>query len=576
MGRSTGSGTSSKKPKKAATTTNNSVDRLRLLRNFVQGNGPGAKTWSESELTDCLRQCSHNVERAAECLMTGQYVYRGLSTSVGKKTAAASAASNTTAASKKPPSGIFSIGGRPSSAGAQSSTRANKKSETGKASSVKSALPSVVPNKPSKIGSAGTRTTVTIDDDSPDDNGNRQQRQHWLLCQRWISHAVCMTRNGQIGYRERLEFTHTASATGTGTVRFRGSSIEGRLPSNLAALLVPLLQIGGDGNRVICVQGEALMEERRLPIGAHVPLSIRVYVENPETFFGLFESDSAAKQQTSLNMFFDVQNSLSSGNNKSRKRKQLPAAEAAFGLLQWAEHGDVVDFNTADSADGGTSSSVSSVAEADTEIPEKGDGADDTSGVDAEMSEHDFEDTDADGDDTSTAEGKRLNESVGATEWATTLPEAEDPSGLADGVTLRPYQRQALYWMTKREREGESRKDLEEQLSLLSELASSSSTGGIKSSSVVAFHGKENAGKEIICDCGPVLVSDEARKRSKTVDGEVNALTHPLWKQRFLASGDMKETLSFFVNELLGVATHRPPPPPQPCSGGILADVMGK
>ena len=81
--------------------------------------------------------------------------------------------------------------------------------------------------------------------------------------------------------------------------------------------------------------------------------------------------------------------------------------------------------------------------------------------------------------------------------------------------------------------------------------------------------------QEIVCDIGPVVVTEEGQKKSTTLDGQVNPVNHPLWKRRFLAEPDLSRSVSFYVNELLGVATYRPPEPPKPCSGGILGDAMG-
>lgn len=63
--------------------------------------------------------------------------------------------------------------------------------------------------------------------------------------------------------------------------------------------------------------------------------------------------------------------------------------------------------------------------------------------------------------------------------------------------------------------------------------------------------------------------------KSCTIDGIRNPVSHPLWERRFLASADKESALSFYVNELLVVASSRPPSPPRHAVGGVLADSMG-
>jgi hypothetical protein len=63
--------------------------------------------------------------------------------------------------------------------------------------------------------------------------------------------------------------------------------------------------------------------------------------------------------------------------------------------------------------------------------------------------------------------------------------------------------------------------------------------------------------------------------KSKTLDGVENSVNHPLWDRRFLASPNKESVISFYVNELLCVASSKPPNLPRHCVGGILADAMG-
>jgi SNF2 family DNA or RNA helicase len=150
------------------------------------------------------------------------------------------------------------------------------------------------------------------------------------------------------------------------------------------------------------------------------------------------------------------------------------------------------------------------------------------------------------------------------------LPEMPDPKGLT--VTLRPYQRQALSWMWKRETDPSNRDVVEKELKLLSELARNKTQQ--QNASIDAYQNQQTTA-DIFCDCGPVLVSKEGTTKSTTIDGEVDPVTHPLWQRRFLAYDDMQSSISFYVNELIGIASDKSPNPPKQCVGGIQADAMG-
>lgn len=564
--------------------------QLEMLRNFV-GTGANSK-WSEADLTDCLRSCGYNVERAAECLITGSYKSRrnagggngggGRNMSFFHTMGQPKSSSSSTVMAAAAETAVH-----PAAAKKIKSNDPRNKEKTSSSSSSSSHWSNSKTSKQRRTPSFTTSSSSSSLKPAPPPASKPPSSSRvpsWLLCQRWISQAVCMTRDGRTGYREKFALEHTK--TGPPCVRFRGRNIEGRLPDNLAALLAPLLRydpsLDDEVDRtkkgggvppssspppLIRLEGEALMQENRIAIGSDVPMSIRVYVESPRGFFQLFERESS---ETSLNMFFDNNNRAGSsgddkeqrkgGGHRSRgKKNRLPIAEAAFGLLQWAEYGDVLEFSAPpasadDSKDDGGTQQMSD-AGVDEDAEDDGD-------------EEEEEEEGSGGGEATTEEAKRLESSVTAnSDWATSLPEADDPVDLADGIALRPYQRQALYWMLKREREGESREELERQLELLSELATNESKKGSSNSSAASgFRGKGNNDGIFCDDCGPVVVSEEAKKRSKTADGQVDPPKHPLWKQRFLASPDMKETLSFYVNELIGVATHRAVAPPTPVS----------
>ena len=190
------------------------VDKLKLLRNFTDG------SFSESDLSACLRQCGLNVELAAEKLITGQF---NIKPSSNNNKAAASLPKPAAAVSKN-----------------------NNNNATNK------------------------RRRVTL---SPEEKKDAKlpstMGSHLWLCQRWVV-GLNTTKNGRLRYNEKLQMTHSNS--GPAMVRFKGSDIEGTLGPNVAALLTPLLR---EEKQLISMEAEALMDERGLAIGGEVPMAIR-------------------------------------------------------------------------------------------------------------------------------------------------------------------------------------------------------------------------------------------------------------------------------------------------------------
>jgi len=279
----------------------------------------------------------------------------------------------------------------------------------------------------------------------------------------------------------------------------------------------------------------------------------RIYIEDPVSFFDLFQT-SDAPAESAVTQFFGSQKKK--GRGRPRKVTPLPIAEAAFALLQWAHYGDDPTFEPPDNQ----ASQEASIEEASTD-----DSEDDEASV---MKEEEFE-----------AEAGESGQQKEAAEWAKNvvdatseatieveLPEAAEPVGFAGDVVLRPYQRQALHWMLQRERGNENRAELEKELTLLAELS--------KDSSLVQST-EDPTEEDIVCEVGPVRVSQSMALKSCTVDGIENPVNHPLWQRRFLANADKESAISFYVNELLGVASSKPPNPPRHCAGGMLADSMG-
>jgi SNF2 family DNA or RNA helicase len=357
---------------------------------------------------------------------------------------------------------------------------------------------------------------------TPRDNNDPADR-NYLLCQRWISNGVSRSKNGRVAFEESLTLIF-----GGPIIRFQSLNLEGSLPTNLCAILTPL-----EGH--INISATALMEDRNIGIGKEVPLSLRINVTDPKAFFALFQDRTGTNTSSAAAAFFG--NQQKKPTKSTRKVKAMDLADAAFALLQWAEYGDVPEFKVTEKP------MVDEVLENDD--------------VDEPLvSEDEFQ---ANATEEQTAIAKNVL-GQGGNEG---LPEATDPKGLK-GITLRPYQRQALHWMKKREKEPSSRAMVERELELLSELTKSNRKQRMY-----------NAELEVSCeDSGPIRVSETGAQKSKTLDDVVNPVNHPLWDRRYLAVGD-SEAVCFFVNELIGVATAVAPSPPRQCVGGILGDAMG-
>lgn len=249
-------------------------------------------------------------------------------------------------------------------------------------------------------------------------------------------------------------------------------------------------------------------------------------------------------------------------NSKKRNRKmhELDLAECAFNLLQWAHYGDVPDFKpkTADDEHGKKPAG-------DDEEKQRTNDESEESENDEIVDESAFE---AEVKQDAWAENVVSAASVDPLAGVSEMP---DPDGLS--VSLRPYQRQALCWMWKRETDPENRAVIEKELQFLSELARNKASNS--SSFVNSIYRQQQQTADVSCECGPVLVSAAGAAKSATIDGDVNPVTHPLWQRRFLACDGATSSVTFYVNELLGVASYKSPNPPRQCVGGIQADAMG-
>jgi SNF2 family DNA or RNA helicase len=522
---------------------NNSVlQQLELLRGFV----PREMKFSERDLTDCLSQCGYNVSLAAEKLVTGDY--RKQKQKKGRSLFAAPRASSS-ASSSTPAPRTKAAYITPYTASIRKQQNTARRKDPPPTSVVKPAptadeivdlsmLDDEAEEEDGKVPAsrvatgASPQTTPQMTSSSSAPNTDDM----WLLCQRWISNAVCTSRRGGMDYQERL----ATEASGPSLIRLQGRSLEGRFPEHIGRLLNPLVRQGW-----VHLEAHSLLQEAHVPMGGALPVSLSVYLPHPRAFFDVFAEAASAVPSSAARMYWESK----APTSKAQRGSVGSLARAAFLLLQWAQYGDVPDFGAEAKA-----------AEAN----------DSTSNPDApedpvELEEDAFEDA---AEDETTAQAREWAQSVTPDNWSARLPEAEDPAGF-EHVELRSYQRQALHWMRQREVQGETRPEQEEQLALLTELAR-------PAKQVTAPNFSSHfASQDIVCECGPVQVSDRAREKAMTCEGETNPLSHPLWQRRFLTDATKQKTLCFFVNELMGVASHQPPTPPQFCSGGILADAMG-
>jgi SNF2-related domain len=291
-------------------------------------------------------------------------------------------------------------------------------------------------------------------------------------------------------------------------------------------------------------------------------------MRDPLAFFSIFDNQTSSSNASYSKQFFGkAANAATGSNSKNKTKMALP--EAAFSLLEWAQHGQPLEdvIENYENNHNNNSNNNNSDTEEEEEMLVSDDEAKDTT---AEQEEEEMPDW------AQEVVNRKPNE------WED--DESDTPEGLK--VELRPYQKQALHWMTKREAEASDHWK-RDQLELLKELAqiarpnqSSQGDSSLGSSS------------PIFCDCGPVLV-DRKSYTAPSVGDLPNAHygdngmeslactlspegdTHPLWEQRYLCNATQTQAIRFFVQPFFQTATAIPPPAPAPCRGGILADSMG-
>jgi SNF2-related domain len=576
--------------KSSKATAGNPVQQLNLLRSFV--NGATTTIYTEKDLLECLKQSGYNVQRAAELLITGQYCCTGtvrniMNGATRENTRAKSAFFRSTTVSsparKKEVSVVSSRDHSASTNGKTIPPLTARVSMTPAPTTITVSTPTATPRRsisarkslPRKAPFSVPRNECAS---SPRMNCSivQPKRERFLLCRRWISDATITCRTASVRYREvlSLDFTHSGYCR-VGFRSARNSSTHGKLPDNIAILLSPLLRYQSQ-EPLLDVVMESMIDDPALVMGSSLPIQITIYLISPKAFFDLMIAQASDTNPVSAASQYFVQR-RSRAQSKKRKASNLQVHEAAFLLLQWAQYGDVPEFETA--ADVAIIKNEKIVVFKEQEVIDIEDSQctpSDTDNEDEnelqELNEEDFE--------SELVEAELTKDSVlesfverGNDSWTSSLPDDfEDPVGLAEHVTLRSYQKQALYFMFQRETTGMNRDQLEDQLRLLEDMVAEQTTSKCNSSWNVLYG---DSGVDIVCDCGPVYVSENGRKRSTTLTGTTDPISHPLWQRRYLASPCFTRSITFFVNELLGTATYVTPEPPKHCSGGILADAMG-
>jgi hypothetical protein len=586
------------------------VEKLKILRSLNCG-------FSESDLSTCLRQSGYRVDVAAERLVTGQY--RPLKTSKKDNNQTATRVitypNNANATPRQAPARQQSR----SSSTPSSSGRASSRHHAVATLSTEDQLTPLAPKTPKvtsgALVSSSSSILVTPKATTPASKtahgGNGEvDAAHdgdWLLCHRWVGDGVNLQRDGACDYQEEFHVRVEASSSPTASsssnapkqpIRFRSESrrMDGSFPRHLS-FLRPLLT-----NQLIRVKTTALMEERRLSIGAQVAFSLSVWIVDPIQFFTIFDDDSngnSSSQGPSYSkQFFAAVAAKESATNKSRRGRTNTNAggptlgsslkscrDAAFSMLQWAQHGKPPPSVDNNAHGDNIAKSINEAVESNSDNDE-GD-------IDAETSAvH----TSADDEDAAIPQWAREVLCSDDGVHAKVVDEGKDddgkekemdtPFGFRKGIQLRPYQKQSLYWMTQREKKfGSGRNQL---LQLLHELASESSKttnmGSTEDNEVCVLESR----KKISCDCGPVMVDTNIIEappvaNALTVNnaddshsiGNEQELDHPLWERRFLCNEQRTKALSFYVQPSFRNAAAEPPPPPLPCRGGILADSMG-
>jgi hypothetical protein len=310
-----------------------------------------------------------------------------------------------------------------------------------------------------------------------------------------------------------------------------------------------------------------------------------VWIRNPPQFFAIFDNGTSTTA-TNAQLCFGanaVTTTTATRQRKTTNTKKMSLMEAAFALLEWAQRGQPLAELIENYQENDHDDSSEEEEKEDENVmvsPESLEGVEDIIYEDESEEMPDW------AQDVVTRTITDLEED-----------EMETPPGLQ--VELRPYQKQALDWMTQQEMTINNHWK-SDQWQLLKELAQMS--GKNKSSSNDQSMVKKHSGKDIIfCDCGPVLVDVHSvnappvasiaityfeksssctdllstTTRTITTPSTNHEDIHPLWERNFLCNATKTHAVSFFVQPFFRKATAIPPPAPSPCRGGILADSMG-
>lgn len=491
-------------------------------------------TVSESELSSTLRRCNYSVDRAAECLILG------MTTTTSSSPATTPAARQPNRTDQAPIDLVNDV-----YAAMIDDTCARdekvKHEEYQSIDEYKAPANPCIDLVASNIGlkanaeSSGKKQAKL--DSNPVVKKKKSQNgcDKFLLCSRWVV-GFCTSRVGCVNYNENFELS--SSSSGAAMIRFVSSRVEGTLPQSICAMLAPLLR--NEKGPLISLTGCALMEDRYLRIGSEVPMNISIFLEQPLLFFDLFD---AVGSNTNSNQNNKCQQLYLKSANRVSKKKLLPAVQAAYSLIEWAEYGDNHILEKFSSDNRGNESCNSSDDEfQDISGMKEGEDVRNT----RLLPEEDFKpETDEVTSDT-TKLTKDILCSQSVNKVISNLPEMSDPDFKGD-LTLRCYQRQALHWMMMRESEASADRDeLEKELKFLAELAIDTKLGSRKISSLSPMRLSTSA--PISCECGPVIVTEEVAEDSTTLDGVQNVIQHPLWKRRFLATPDLGSVYSFYVS----------------------------
>ena len=585
------------------------VEKLKILRSLNCG-------FSESDLSNCLRQSGYRVDVAAERLVTGEYrpmkkssnnnqlYHRGARATTTER---AISSSNNTNANARQAAAAFQQHRYSSSTPPPSNIAPGTKDHLTPCAQKKAKHTSGMLTSSSSI----LVTPKTTSAHKKTKDGEIIETDNWLLCQRWVSDAVNLQRGGACDYLEEFHVlveqlssqTASSSFNAPKALRFRSGSrrMDGSFPRHLS-FLGPLLR-----NHLIRVKATALMEEQRLPIGAQVAFSLSVWLVDPIKFFAVFDDSSIRNSHAPSysKQFFATVAAKTNANNKNWRGPANGSSlkscrDAAFSMLQWAQYGKLPSSPRPETCadnqnDNNHNHDEEKYGEESVELNNENDEIDidtQTSAVSISAKEEDaaiphWAREVLVGNNGHNDEKKGDVESVGeGGDCDTSEKEMVTPLGFREGIQLRPYQKQSLYLMTQREKIfGSGRNQLLHLLHELSNESFKTANMGSKEDHEVCVLGSR---KEISCDCGPVLVDTnrvDAQSVSKALavgnldydkcHSKEQELNHPLWERRFLCNEKRTKALSFYVQPSFRNAAAEPPPPPLPCRGGILADSMG-